>query len=66
MTTGERTTTKELALRAIKSLPDDADLNQIIEELVVFQMLQERLERIDAMPTYTHEEVKRRVAEWRR
>ena len=66
MTTGECLPTKELALWAVQSLPDDAELEEIIEEIIVFKTLQERLDRIGSMPTYTHEEVKRRMAEWRR
>jgi hypothetical protein len=66
MTTEERLSTKELALRAVQSLPDDAELGEILEEIVVFKTLQERLDRIDSTPTYTHEEVKRRMAAWRR
>jgi hypothetical protein len=65
MTTAKRATAKELALSAIKSLPDDADLDDIIEEIIVFHTLQERLERTDQEPTFTQEEVARQMAEWR-
>lgn len=65
MTIEKRVTSKELALRAIEGLPDDASMNEIVEEIIVFQTLQERLDRIDSEPLYTLDEVKRRTAEWR-
>jgi len=65
MTTDRRVTAKELALSAIKSLPDDTDLDDIIDEIVVFHTLQERLDRADDEPTFTQEEVERQMAEWR-
>lgn len=66
MTTDKRLTTKELALKAIETLPDDATLDEIIEEVTVFTTVRERLDRIDSEPVHSHEDVKRRMAEWRR
>lgn len=66
MTIGRPVTSKELALRASEGLPDDADIDEIIEEIVVYRTLQERLDRIDSERLYALDEVKRRMAEWRR
>lgn len=66
MTIGRPVTSKELALRASEGLPDDADIDEIIEEIVVYRTLQERLDRIDSERLYALYEVKRRMAEWRR
>jgi len=64
VTTEKQVSAKELALAAIQSLPDDADLNEIIEEIIVFKTLQERLERVDSEPTYTLGEVEEMMARW--
>ena len=64
MTTEKQVSAKELTLAAIQSLPDDADLNEIIEEIIVFKTLQERLERVDSEPTYTLGEVEEMMARW--
>jgi hypothetical protein len=57
-------TAKELALQAIKHLPDDADIGEVIDRILFLHTLQRRLERADTEPTYTHDEVKRMFAEW--
>jgi hypothetical protein len=64
MTTTERMTTKQIILQALKHVPDDADLDDALEQIVFVHTLQRRLERIDDEPTYTQEEVERQMAEW--
>ena len=66
MTTQERLTTKQIILQALETLPDQADLDDALEHIVFVHTLQRRLDRIDEGPTYTHEEVKLMMAEWRR
>ena len=58
-------TSKELALEALKGLPDDADIGEIIERILFLHTLQRRIERADSEPTFTQEEVERQMAEWR-
>ncbi len=64
MTIEKQVTSKELALSAIEGLPDDADIDEIIEEIVVLHTLVERLERADSEPTYTLAEVEQMMAQW--
>lgn len=66
MTTTEHLTTKQIIQQALETLPDEAELDDALEHIAFVHTLLRRLERIDEGPTYTHEEVKRMMAEWRR
>ncbi|MGH2586335.1 MAG: hypothetical protein ACRDJE_15585 [Dehalococcoidia bacterium] len=57
-------TTKQLVLKAIENLPDEADIDDVIERILFLHTLQERLDRADDEPTFTQEEIERQMAEW--
>ena len=57
-------TSKELVLEALKHLPDDADIGEVIERILFLHTLQRRIARADQEPTYTQEEIEREMAEW--
>jgi hypothetical protein len=65
MTTTEQLTTRQIIAKALESLPEEADLDDALEHIVFVHTLLRRLERLDEQPTYTHEEVRRMMAEWR-
>jgi hypothetical protein len=65
MTIKEQMPLKQIILQAVETLPEDADLDDALEHIVFVHTLQRRLENIDEGPTYTHEEVRRMMAEWR-
>ena len=52
------TTAKQRALDAIKKLPDDASLEDLIERLCFLSKLEEGLQQSDAGEVVPHEKVK--------
>ncbi len=58
-------TTKQLVLKALEDLPDDADMDELIERLLFLHTLQRRLDLADSEPPFTQDEVERRMASWR-
>lgn len=59
-------TTKQLVLKALEDLPDDADMDELIDRLLFLHALQRRLDNADTEPTFTQDEVERRMAAWQR
>ncbi len=59
-------TTKELVLKAIEDLPDDADIDEVVERLYFLHALEQSIREADAGELIPHEEVQRQVAEWLR
>ena len=57
-------TAKQQAEEVIRSLPDDASMEQIQYHLYVAQKIRHRLETADAQPPIPHDEVKRRLDRW--
>lgn len=57
-------TTKELVLRALADLPDDAPIEDAIERLYFLAKLRQRLDQIDTLETFTQDEAKRRMVRW--
>jgi hypothetical protein len=57
-------TTKELVLRALSDLPDDAPIEEVIERLRFLATLQRRLNSLDSVEKFTQEEAKARMARW--
>jgi len=56
--------TKEKALRAVQSLPDDASLEDIMERLVFLSKVEKGLQQADAGQTVPYSEVKERMSKW--
>ena len=57
-------TPKEQVLEALRKLPDEADLPEIIEKLYLLMKVRKGLDQADAGQRISHEEVRRRMARW--
>jgi len=51
-------------LEAIRTLPDDATVDDAIERLHFIELVERRIAAADAGETVTHEEARRRMAQW--
>jgi len=56
--------TKQVALRMIKRMPDDASLESIMYELYFRQRVDRGLRELDEGKTISHKEVKRSLVKW--
>jgi predicted transcriptional regulator len=52
---------KDRALQAIRDLPDDASVEDVMERLYFLSKVEEGIRQADAGQTISHEEVKRRL-----
>lgn len=59
-----RMTQKQLVLEAIKGMPDDAPLSEIVERIEFLAAVQKGLDQLDRGEGIPHEEVKRQLASW--
>lgn len=57
-------TTKEMALKMIERLPDEASLEEIMYELFFRTRVDRGLRELDEGKTVSHEEVKRGLGRW--
>jgi predicted transcriptional regulator len=57
-------TNKQLAMKAIRQLPDEATLEEIVERVEILAAIQRGEEDIEAGRYITHEEMKRQVEQW--
>ena len=57
-------TNKQLAIRRIRELPDDASFEDIAEEIAILEAVRKGEEDIEAGRFVSHEEVKRQVKQW--
>jgi hypothetical protein len=64
MTTKEQQSTKQIIRQATESLPEDVDLDDALEHIILVHTLIRRIERAGEEPTYTQEEVEQMMAEW--
>jgi predicted transcriptional regulator len=59
-------TTRELVLKALNGLPDDADIEDFLERLRFLRELEEAIREADAGETVPHEEIQQQLARWLR
>ena len=59
-------TAKAEALELIKKLPDDVTTGAIIEELFFKQQVEKGLQDVAEGRVLTHQEMKERIAQWRK
>lgn len=59
-------TAKAEAIELIKQLPDDVTTGRIMEELFFKQQVEKGLEDVTEGRVLTHQELKERVARWRK
>ena len=65
MTTETATATKELLMEFARDLPDHTTLDEVVEELQILAAIREGQKAASEGRVITHEEMKRRIAEWR-
>ena len=56
--------TKELVLRAVKDLPDNALVEDAMERLLLLAKIERGIEQSGAGETISHDEVKQRLSKW--
>ncbi|HEV8590618.1 MAG TPA: hypothetical protein VGQ55_00840 [Pyrinomonadaceae bacterium] len=57
-------TTKELVIEAVKSLPEDAAIEDAMERLFVLAKIERGIEQADAGQTLSNDDLKQRLAKW--
>lgn len=57
-------TTKELVMKALNDLPDDAAIEDAMERLLLLAKIERGIQQADAGETILHAEVKQRVSKW--
>ena len=55
---------KELVLEAIKELPQDFDLEKLLERLVFMEKVEKGLLQLEQGDTIPHEQVKDIISQW--
>lgn len=64
MTTATVPTVKDAVIDAIRQMPDDATVEDILEALYVRQKIDAGLKDVAEGRTLTHEEAKKRLGKW--
>jgi hypothetical protein len=59
-------TVKQLVLQAVSELPDDADIDDVLDRILFVHKVQRGIEQLDAGQTHTIDEVRQRMAKWLR
>lgn len=55
---------KELVLKAVRKMSDEASMEQILEELAILAAIRQGEEAADAGKVVSHEEIKARAKSW--
>jgi len=55
---------KEIVIDAVRELPEEATLEDILEQIKILAALQQSAQAADAGQVIPHEEVKKKVASW--
>jgi hypothetical protein len=55
---------KEKLIATISDMPQDFDLEVLMEKLIFIEKVEKGLEQLESGNTLTHEQVKQRVKEW--
>jgi len=55
---------KERVIEALKELPDDAKLEEVLDRLILLTKVQIGLEQADAGMFVSHEEIRKRLSRW--
>jgi hypothetical protein len=59
-----RMSTRELVIQVLDQLPEDAEIEDVIERLYFVQRLRLRLAQDGATESFTQEEAMRRMSRW--
>jgi predicted transcriptional regulator len=57
---------KVTILNTLKKLPNEFDLDEFLEQLIVIEKINEGLDDLDAGKIISHEKVKKMVAKWQK
>ncbi len=57
---------KDKVITAINEMPQDFDLDVLMEKLIFIEKVEKGLEQLNSGNTLTHEQVKQRVKEWQK
>jgi len=55
---------KEKLIATINEMPQDFDLEVLMEKLIFIEKVEKGLEQLESGNTITHEQVKQRVKQW--
>jgi len=55
---------RDKAIETVKELPQEFDLEDLIERLVFVEKVEKGLQQIDDGKTVTHDEVKQKIKKW--
>lgn len=58
--------TKEKVLEAIKDMPKDFQLDELIDKLIFIEKVEEGIKQVSEGQAVPHEDVKKIISEWRR
>lgn len=58
--------TKDKVLEAINELPQEFDLDDLIEKLIFIEKVEKGITQLENNETTSHEEVKMKVKSWRK
>ncbi|HEY1032834.1 MAG TPA: hypothetical protein VGD89_13750 [Flavipsychrobacter sp.] len=58
--------TREKALEAIKDMPADFELDQLIEKLIVVEKLEAAIKQVNEGDVIYHSDVKKKIDEWKK
>ena len=59
-------TTREKAIQAIQTLPDDASIEDAMERLLLLAKIERGILQADSGQTIPHAQVKERMAKWQK
>lgn len=57
---------KDIVLDTVNDLPQDFELDMLLEKLVFIEKVQKGLDQLNEGKTLSHDEVKQRVKAWRK
>jgi len=57
---------REKAIEAVKELPQEFNLEELMEKLVFVEKVEQGLKQLEEGKTVPHEQVKNRVKEWQK
>lgn len=58
--------TKDKLLEAVNELPQEFDLDELIERLIFIEKVEKGLQQLDKGETKTHDEAKRIIKSWQK
>jgi len=57
-------TTKEKVINAVRDLPDDASIEDVMERLLFLAKIEKGIQQADAGQTISNEQLKEKMAKW--